>query len=64
MNEERRNVSPGRPRIEVDQAVVAEIRRLHDEEGISYRKLEKMFGISRRTIGRLLKKLSFNNGGM
>lgn len=62
--EQEKAVSPGRPRIRVDKATVAEIRRLHDEEGISYRKLEKMFGISRRTIGRLLKKLSFNNGGM
>lgn len=53
--QKKRAVSLGRPRIEVDQAVVAEIRRLHDE-GVSYRKLEKMFGISRRTIGRRLKK--------
>lgn len=50
-------VSLGRPRIEVDQAVVAEMRRLHDEEHVSYRKLEAIFGISRRTIGRRLKKL-------
>ena len=54
--EQKKAVSLGRPRIEVDQAVVAEIRRLHDEEHVSYRKLEKMFGISRRTIGRRLKK--------
>lgn len=48
-------ISPGRPRINLDKATIAEMRRLHDE-GTSYRKLAKMFGISRWKVADVLKK--------
>jgi hypothetical protein len=50
-------VSPGRPRLKVSDETVAELKKLHDD-GTSYRELERQFGISRRTITRLMKKLS------
>lgn len=53
---EKKIISPGRPRLQVDKSTVVEMYRLH-QEGTSYRELERRFGISRRTIGRLLEKL-------
>lgn len=54
---EEKIVSPGRPKLKVSDEVLAEMYRLH-EKGTSYRELERQFGISRRTITRLMKKLS------
>ena len=53
---EEKIISPGRPRINLDKATVAEMRRLHDEEAVSYRKLAIMFGISRWKVADVLKK--------
>lgn len=53
---EEKIVSPGRPRINLDKATIAEMRRLHDK-GISYRKLAMMFGISRWKVADVLKSL-------
>lgn len=49
-------VSPRkRSRYQLDPQVVREARRLHDEEGISFRELSRKFGIRRDTLTKAIR---------